>query len=353
MLQGDSSTTGAWAGLPALECHSVWEEDGWVWVYLVFPLHTLCCAHRLKTKRREQSTSPCDVQAVGEGATVISETVFEHSIYAAWTVKSVRLCRLRVSTHSVLPLPPLQLQHLWSGCLTRLERRPSGLWSGLWSHWRLAALRRGQAVRVPDQTRATPSSGDGDDGGRRYGQAGGHVVGVRLWPDHRKHPRHQSGNHRVLQVSGRVRGARRAKFRARTARQKSWDGAPPFPGGLSSDCSGRVGSTINSHNCHFRRKVLGERLRMGGVLLPVIRLKSGERRRSESLYQHSADWEIVYERLGNLLGRKTKHIIIIITYKFSNKPENAAIQVCEHRIQAALCCLCVVVYYVWIAVLKY
>jgi len=144
------------------------------------------------------------------------------------TVKCVSAF-LSVSTQSVLP--PLQPQHLWSGCLTRSDRRPSGLRSGLRSHRRVHALRQGQAVRLADQTRAATITGHGDDGRRRYGQIRWHVFGVRLRPDHRQHPRHQSRNHRLLQVSWGVRSEERKVRWEECVVEKLWQ-RPTLPVGF-------------------------------------------------------------------------------------------------------------------------
>lgn len=177
-----------------------WVGGGWVCLRVcsLFSLLTFCCERRAETG--EEPNSPC-AQRVGEGATAIAHLVQAlTSITLHGQLTKCASAPLPPSIHSLTSLHSVPLQHLWGGCLTRSHRRPAGLWSGPWSRRRLSVLGQNQAVRIPDQTRATAGPGHGDDGGRRYGQAGGHVIGVRLRPDHREHPRHQSRNHRLLQV---------------------------------------------------------------------------------------------------------------------------------------------------------
>lgn len=194
-----------------------WVGGGWVCLR-VCSLFRLSRSAVSAERGPEEPTSPC-AQRVGEGATAISDSA--QALTSITLHGQLTKCVFAPLPQSIHPLTSLHsdpLQHLWSGCLTRSHRRPPGLWSGPRSRRRLSALGQSQAVRIPDQTRATAGPGHGDDGGRRYGQAGGHVIGVRLRPDHGEHPRHQSRNHRLLQVRP---GSASGKFGVKDRRKES------------------------------------------------------------------------------------------------------------------------------------
>lgn len=140
MLQGDSSSTGAWAGLPALECNSVWEEDGWVWVYLVFSHALLCAQTEDKAQRAAHLSIWCAAARWGRNSNLrycprISFTFFFFTLHGQ-LIKCASL-PLRGCPHSVAsPVPPSLPPSSPASTFVKWLPHPVGpeaVWSLIWS----------------------------------------------------------------------------------------------------------------------------------------------------------------------------------------------------------------------------